>query len=531
MDFDEELRQRMLRPQRHRLLQGFPAVPAMERAVPFEGPGAEAMLRGVDGGLDDSAFSRASAGHDPRGRQHRSAAPDPRDVDQRVQAVIARGDRAEPPYLDVDSSRSLIVGIIPHTQCTPAREGCGFCTFPHDRPDEDTRKETATRLFLDLISVTGLALSDHRAGAFSERRVDAVYLGGGTATLSAPDELRDLVEGLAEAFRLDDAELTLEGTANSFDRFVSSHLSSLMKLKVGTRRISMGLQTFDPRFLALMGRQKFGSVDTVRALERKCRRLGIATSGDLLFNLPGQTSAQMDADVETALSCGLDQICLYNLVLTPGTGWAKDPTMVAAIRSSEDACEQWLRLRARLLTEGYVQTTLTNFEREDVVTSPRRFRYELAGFSVETTDALGFGPMSLTTVVNLSQKRGLKLMRRKDVSRGPWSGGDLMYRYDDAGLSRLFVTRGLAKLKLDGTLYGQLFGRSLDDDFPALPTLVRRGLVERIGADVRLTPTGMFFADTVVSLLAMGAPRTGAGLRTMDLLKEPSKPGEYLGMG
>jgi hypothetical protein len=33
MDFDDEHRQRMLRPQRHRLLQGFPAVPAMERAV------------------------------------------------------------------------------------------------------------------------------------------------------------------------------------------------------------------------------------------------------------------------------------------------------------------------------------------------------------------------------------------------------------------------------------------------------------------------------------------------------------------
>jgi oxygen-independent coproporphyrinogen-3 oxidase len=514
MDFADELARRLSRPQRHRLLQGFPAVPAMERAIP-SAPRRD-LTCSLDGSIKDTTFAEAVT------KLRKPAGPPGwLDFERRV---VEGGDHSRPPLVTLDPRRSLIVGIIPHTQCTPAREGCGFCTFPHDRPDTRMRAQTVETVMRDIDTVCG----DDR---LQRRRVEAVYFGGGTATLSSPHELQQLMTSLHQSFDLRDAELSLEGTANGFDRFFSSHLDWLMKQRVGTRRISMGLQTFDARFLALMGRQKFGSASTVRALERKCRGLGIATSGDLLFNLPGQTPAQMDADVETALSCGLDQLCLYSLVLTPGTGWGNDPAMVAAMRTPQDACEQWLRLRARLVAEGYVQTTLTNFEREDVTRSPKRFRYEVAGFSVERVDALGFGPMGLTTVLNFDEGRGLKLMRRKDVRARPWSADDLMYRYDSTGLARLFVTRSLAKLRLDGALYQRLFGRSLDEDFAALPTLVAKGLVGREGADVVLTPEGMFFADAVVSLLALGAPPGGAGLRTMDLLKEPTQPGEYISMG
>ena len=54
--------------------------------------------------------------------------------------------------------------------------------------------------------------------------------------------------------------------------------------------------------------------------------------------------------------------------------------------------DYWLDLRQRLLAHGFVQTTLTYFEREDIHQTDRRFIYEEAGFNPEVYDALGFGP-------------------------------------------------------------------------------------------------------------------------------------------
>ena len=52
----------------------------------------------------------------------------------------------------------------------------------------------------------------------------------------------------------------------------------------------------------------------------------MTVSADLLFNLPGQSLTEMKEDVSQAVDLGLDQICLYHLVLFRGlaTPWARD---------------------------------------------------------------------------------------------------------------------------------------------------------------------------------------------------------------
>jgi oxygen-independent coproporphyrinogen-3 oxidase len=550
MTFRDTLAERMARPQRHRLLQGFPAVPAMGPAVP-PGPGDdlrrprrfddEGNVRDLDGRLQDARYRAASEGLakgrppplplEPDTPEHREflarVEQSQREQEARWRAIVEGGDCSEGAFFDVDASRDLIVGVIPHTQCVPRVEGCGFCTFPHDPARPPARAQMVKAVIEDIRHVVRSRLRG--------RSVRAIYLGGGTANLSSTEEIAALVSALAEDLRLGEAELTLEGTPQLFAHWFSSHLKNLAKQPVGTRRISMGIQTFDDGFLRLMGREKFGDEGTVRKLVKKCRELEMATSGDLLFNLPGQTSAQMDRDVDTAIAAGLDQICLYNLVLYQGLGtpWSKDESLVAQMRENDDACAQWLRLRERVLAAGYVQTTLTNFEREDVHQGPRRFRYEDASFSAERTDGIGFGPMSLTTFVNLQERRGLKLLRRKDLSGTPWSRGDLMFRYDADSLKQLQMTRGLAKTRLDGAAYAAMHGSCVVDDVAApLTACVDAGLVVVDGDDLVLTPVGMFYADAVVSTLAMGATRpTGAGLHTSDLLREQPHAGEYYGMG
>lgn len=550
MSFAELLVERMERPQRHRLLQGYPAVPAMvpaaplgpdESAIPrWRRPEGETLVRGLDGRLVDGRFRVAREGlaQEPRPLVPASDKPEEREWIERARAnqeeerarwrrVVEHGDRSAPALVEVDATRELIVGVLPHTQCVARQPSCGFCTFPYDSARPDQRRAMLRTVLRDIEGLT-------RDGPLTGRKVQAIYLGGGTANLSPPEEIGHLVTGLARHLHIADAELTLEGTPHLFEGLFFSHLKNLAQLPVGPRRISMGLQTFDEGFLSRMGRERFGDAKLVGKLVRRCRKLGIATSGDLLFNLPGQTSAQMDRDVDTAVGAGLDQICLYHLVLYEGLGtpWSKDPALLAQLPDNARACDHWLRLRERLMAAGYTQSTLTNFERSDV--GERRFRYEPASFSVERTDGLGVGPLSLSTFVNPAQGAGLKLLRRKSLAGPPWSGEDLMHVYDRAGLQLLFLTRGLAKTRVDCATYAAMFQTRLAEDF-ALPlaALVDAGLVALDDRVLELSPRGMFYADAVVSLLAFGARSVdaGAGVHTRDLLKELPQSGDYLGMG
>ncbi|MDP3499698.1 MAG: radical SAM protein [Myxococcales bacterium] len=550
MSARDQLVERMDRPQRHRLLQGFPAVPAMSAAVPVAtGPleRPRRLVRSFDGAAVDLGFEEA-ASELKRGKPapvpiSDTDAPEQRarleahntqtaarwlEEEPRLRAIVDGGRHDEAPWLNIDRTRDLIVGVIPHTQCVPRREACGFCTFPHDVANQTARERS-----IDAVARDVRAVGSHEA--LRGRPVHAVYLGGGTANLSTPDELGRLLSELRSAFVLDDAELTLEGTPALFDGWFSSHLKSLSKQAVANRRISMGVQTFDPRFLTLMGREKFGDAALVKKLARKCRDLDITTSADLLFNLPGQTLEQMEHDVDTALSAGLDQICLYHLVLYEGLGtpWSKDAALVKAMPDNRRASEHWLALRERLLRAGYEQSTLTNFERSDVKAGPKRFRYEAASFAPDRTDAIGFGPLSLTTFVDWPQRRGLKLLRRKSVKPAAWSGQDLAYRYDDMGLRLLFLTRSLATTRVELSRYTALFGTSLQEEFGAALDAARdEGLMRVDASTVSFTPLGMFYADAVVSTLAQGRTQPGGdGVHTSDLLKERPRSEQYLSMG
>ncbi len=540
------LRARLLRPQRHRLLQGYPALPEMRFAVPGALP-LENGVRLASGGLEtqraasaaglEATRKRLSALRGLPSRTEREREERARHVSaleariRALESLLDTADPAEPPFVQIDRSRDLIVGVIPHTQCTPRVDGCGFCTFPQDRPDKRARGETISAVGREISSI----LTSTKA--LLDRDVKALYFGGGTANLAKPEQIAELFACLAKHLRLGQAEVTLEGIPSLFASWFHAPLKMLASLPVRQRRISMGIQTFDAETTRAMGRSSFGDERAVSKLVAKCRTMDITTSGDLLFNLPGQSIEAMVDDVDRAIASGLDQICLYNLVLYEGLGtaWSKDPAQVAAMPDNESACEHWTTLRQRLLSARFTQTTLTNFERGGIAESDRAFLYERASFSPERTDAIGFGPMSLSTFVDPEARRAIKLLRRKNLTGRPWSGDDLFHPYDPAGLRLLFIVRSIAKGSFSKAAYAALCGSNLVDDFSgALVVLASEGLLEEDDDEVRLTPRGMFFSDAAVAtFVEEQQPEVlGAGVRTLQALAAPTRlHDDYDGMG
>ena len=445
----DEVQRRQHGAQRHRLLHGYPMAPLMNQT-------GEVPLQGLEDGL-------------------------------------AVGDK-----------RGLLVGVLPHPFCNPKVKGCGYCTFPQE-PFSATAAEVTT----------GFVVEEIRRFArvhpyFQGRKVSALYFGGGTANLGRPEPFRELCRSLAESFDLEGAEITLEGAPAYHDLAQGRRLADLIPetFPEARLRLSMGVQTFAPLQIQRMGRAAFGDLATVQRVARRSRDAGIAVSADLLFNLPGQTLEEMRSDLRQVIDSGIEHICLYHLVLFDGmgTGWSRDPALLRAVPGNEAACGNWLRLREFLLSEGYAQRTLTNFERAGVA---HPFEYERKVFEPERTDWLGFGPSAISLVCDRHFDRALKLVNPEhssDYNAAIERGGRASSRwfaYSPQDLRILYLTRKLAALRIEPRKYCAEFGTRLLDDFPLeLEALAEAGLISTTEDRLEPTPEGMFYADTIAGMFA-----------------------------
>jgi len=411
---------------------------------------------------------------------------------------------AETGIISPDNNRKLLVGVLPHPFCNPTVRGCGYCTFPHQK----YRRSEVKHLVQTVIKEIAQRYAENPE--MGSVPVQGLYFGGGTANLTPTESLTELCRALNSRFDLGQAEVTLEGVPVYFLKRDRPLDALQQTLDADHFRISMGIQSFDPQQLERMGRQAFGNAETFAEVVRYAHNNDASASGDLLFNLPGQSIKEMHDDLNRAIDIGLDQICLYHLVLFRGLGteWSRNPELLAQLPSNEQASEHWRALRKVLLKAGYVQTTLTNFERAELNDTPRRFKYENMSFQPDQFDMLGFGPSGISFFAEKDFSNGLKTVNpesasdyvhRVDNGRLSW---DRYHYYSKRDLKVFYLTRRLAGLSIDLKEYREIFDGAIWDDFEGqLHTLFDVGLIANTGSVIVPLPNGMFYADSMASLL------------------------------
>ena len=236
---------------------------------------------------------------------------------------------------------------------------------------------------------------------------------------------------------------------------------------------------------------------------------GFTVSGDMLFNLPAQSLEEMKADVRRAVEIGLDHLGLYHLVLFSGLGtaWSREPALLSSLPSNEEAAGNWLDLRNCSHDHGFYQTTLTNFERQELRGRERRFVYEELSFRPDRYDMLGFGPTGisyadsgLAAVKVINPDDASSYIAAVDRGRPAW---DRAFRYGYRDLRVFHLTRRLAALKIGRLDYQRDFGSDPIDDFPhEINALEAERLVHVSRESIEPTLLGMFYADSIASLLA-----------------------------
>ena len=184
---------------------------------------------------------------------------------------------------------------------------CPYCDFnSHVRAtiDQDVWRDA---LLADL---------DHEARLLPGRRLTSIFFGGGTPSLMDPTTVEAIVKTAQQHWPADDRiEITLEANPNSVE---AARLSDLAA--AGVNRVSLGLQSFDDRALAFLGRahsvrEGFAALATA---QKHFRRV----SFDLIYALPGDTEDGWSAMLAQALSLGTSHLSLYQLTIEPGTRFA-----------------------------------------------------------------------------------------------------------------------------------------------------------------------------------------------------------------
>ncbi len=151
------------------------------------------------------------------------------------------------------------------------------------------------------------------------RGVHSIFIGGGTPSLFSPTGIDRLIGDVRARLRLEaDCEITLEANPGTFekDRFRAFRAA-------GATRLSVGVQSFDDAHLKALGRVH----DRAQALAA-CEEAAAAFDTfnlDLMYALPGQTLAQLEADTRQALAMAPPHLSIYHLTLEPNTYFAKFP--------------------------------------------------------------------------------------------------------------------------------------------------------------------------------------------------------------
>ncbi len=142
----------------------------------------------------------------------------------------------------------------------------------------------------------------------------SIFIGGGTPSSLTAKELEHLLSAVRQHFQLTaDCEWSLEANPDSL-----TPEKLQIALSGGVNRLSLGVQSFQPRLRNLLGRR--GSLESLPELVATARKLGLKKLNlDLIYAIPGESFDDWDSDLTAALAFAPDHLSCYSLILEEQT--------------------------------------------------------------------------------------------------------------------------------------------------------------------------------------------------------------------
>jgi len=352
---------------------------------------------------------------------------------------------------------------------------------------------------------------EFRAGQY-RLRPRTIFVGGGTPTFLRPELLRKLFGKLGDlgAFNWV-AEFTVEANPETVTPEVARILAS-----AGVNRVSVGCQSFEPALLKAL--ERWHEPASVARTIDQVRGVGITNINlDLIFAIPGQTMAMLDADLDAALALSPTHLSCYGLTYEPNTAMTRRLQLGQFRRAPEQLeRDMYARIMARLDHAGFEHYEISSWARRDkgqgrrgegandpgpqpstLNPSPLRCQHNMIYWT--NSDWIGFGPSAASHVRGHRWKNDPHLGRYLAQSPQPPT-------VDHECLPRSRRTGEILMLALrlrDGVRLDWLKRHLSVDDvrYRVIDDLIEMNLLERIDTQVRLSNEGLFVADAVIERL------------------------------
>jgi oxygen-independent coproporphyrinogen-3 oxidase len=323
-----------------------------------------------------------------------------------------------------------------------------------------------------------------RADFLPERRLDTVYVGGGTPSLLSPGQLQGLLDHAATIWDCSAVrEITLEANPEDLtDEYIAGLAGS------DFNRLSIGVQSFDEGLLRFMNRRH--GVARAREVVGAAQKAGFGNiTIDLIFGIPGMTPAQWEHTLDEAVGLGVQHISAYHLTIEPGTAFGR---MVRGgglkpVQEAESE-RQFETLRRRLGEVGFEHYEISNFA--------------LPGFRAVHNRAywsggpyLGVGP-SAHSYDGARRREWVTADLEKYLAAA--ANGEFGTIYDGETLTDadLFNERVMTSLRCaEGMVDAEITNRAIVEKF------VAEGLLVAQGGRIAIPPEKFLLSDYIISAL------------------------------
>lgn len=215
-----------------------------------------------------------------------------------LSVAIANRERDILKDIDYENGYSLYIGI---PFCPSICLYCSFSSYPlkiwKDRVDA----------YLDALCKEIREVSSIMKG----RKLDTIYIGGGTPTTLEPEQLRRLLHTVQECFDCEEiGEFTIE--AGRPDSITKEKLLAIREFPV--TRISVNPQTMNQETLDIIGRRH--TVDETKTAFLLARELGYDNINmDLIVGLPGEDISMVRHTLEEIRMLDPDSLTVHSLAV------------------------------------------------------------------------------------------------------------------------------------------------------------------------------------------------------------------------
>ena len=395
------------------------------------------------------------------------------------------------------------------------RAKCSFCNFASGVFSRQLLDRYVAYLERELGRAEQIAAE---VGGSFERQVDSVYLGGGTPSILAPEQLKAVFSAIRGSFEvLPGAEITIECAPGT----ITPELLQVMA-ECGVNRVSLGVQSFVEQESRAVGR--LHTREIVLEEIAQLRRTGISEiSIDLIAGLPHQTEDSWRRSLAETIASGVPHVSVYMLevdedsrlgreLIAGGTRYhahfVPDDDLTADLYTL--ACEE-------LNGEGIRQYEISNFARNgDGVSSldglpAHASRHNLKYWQRQPYLGFGVDAHSMLVSRDVSPARGAVRFATTDELDQLLSGSELeVTRLDERAAVEEMWFLGLRLNR--GVELRQVESACGQDEMRRYRTLVEEleagGLLEVEDGFARLTPRGRLLSNEVFSrfLLDPGVP-------------------------